>query len=386
MTDRHLSVGPGDLSRRTLLKRAGIGAGALVAGSTLLTACGDDDTSTTTSTAAGGAGESPELKALLDKVTSKRVVWGNYGGTTEDARKQAFWDPFTERTGARIVPVDIPGNMGNDMLAGRVPAKWDAFHGSPPEALTALNDGKKPLPKIPEIAYADELDPEFQPYNFQSFYVAYVPATLPGTFSGEQPKTWADFFDTKKFPGKRSWPGKAYTPGTREAALLADGVNPDELYPLDIERAHAKIKSIMDDLLIYDQFPQAQSFLTSKSVSISYGPNGMWKGLENKNVDVEILWDMVPILQPNSGLVMPDAPDMDAIMALAAFCAQPENQAEFCRLTNYGPTSKAVFDVLSKEDAAKLPNAPGRTVAKPDIKWLADNEAALLDDNKKLFS
>ncbi|WP_320668964.1 extracellular solute-binding protein [Patulibacter defluvii] len=385
MTDRHLAGGLGDISRRSLLKRAGIGAGALVAGP-LLAACGDSKTSTTGTAAKAAGNESPELKALLDKITSKRVVWGQYGGTTEDARKAAFWDTFQKRTGVRVVPVDIPGNLGNDQLAGKTPAKWDAFHGSPAEALTALESGKKPLPKIPEIAYAPSLDPKYQPYNFQSFYVGYVPATLPGTFKGEGPRTWADFFDTKKFPGKRSWPGVSYTPGTREAALMADGVNPDELYPLDIERAHHKIKSILPDLLIYNQFPQAQSFLTSKSVSISFGPNGMWKGLALKGVKTEILWDMVPILQPNSANVMPDAPDMDAVLALAAWCAQPELQAEFCKRTTYGPTDDRVFDLLTAAERDALPNAPGRTVAKPDIQWLADNEAALLDDNKKLFS
>lgn len=385
--DRRDVRGQDDVTRRALLKRAGIGAGSLVALPAFLTACGSDGgEKTAASTASAGAAESPELKKLLDGITSKQVIIGNYGGTTEDARKAAFWDPFTKRTGVKVIEADIPGNLGNQMLAGKVPAKWDAFHGSPSEAATALQEGSKPLPKVPQSAFEPLIETKYQPYCFASFFVGYVPAALPGTFKGAQPKTWADFFDTKKFAGKRSWPAAVYTSGTHEAALMADGVAPDKLYPMDIERAQAKIKSIVPDLLVYQEFPQAQSFLTSKSVSMSYGPNGLWNGLETKGVKLDILWSMFPPLQPNSLNVMPDAPNMDAVMALAAFCAQPDRQADFAVRTNYGPPSKAAFKEMTKAEASTLPNAPGRVVAASDTDWLAANEGKLLQSNKEIFA
>jgi len=380
-----------DLTRRLLLKRAGLSAG-LVAFPGLLAACGDDDAASGGGGGSGGgsgaaqSGESAELTELLDKVQSKQVIIGNYGGTTEDARKAAFWDSFTERTGAKVVPADIPGNLGNQMLAGEVPAKWDAFHGSPSESRTAQLNGKKELPQTPEIAHEDLIDPKYQPFVWQSFFVGYVPAALPDTFSDAKPETWADFFDTKKFPGKRGWPAKEYTSGTHEAALLADGVPPDEIYPMDIERAHAKIKSILPDITVYQQFPQAQSFLTSKTVALCYGPNGLWKGLADKDVNLDVYWSMVPVLQPNGMCTMPDAPDMDAVMALAAWCNDPKRQADFALRTNYGPPSKAAFDEISEKDQQLLPNAPGRETVNPDIEWLAENEEALLESNKQLFS
>ena len=375
-----------ELTRRLLLKRAGLGAG-LVAFPGLLSACGEDEPATTGS--GGGAaqsGEPAELTELLDAIQSDQVIIGNYGGTTEDARKAAFWDSFTERTGVKVVPADIPGNLGNQMLGGEVPARWDAFHGSPSESRTAQLNGKKELPTTPDIAHEDLIDEAYRPYVWQSFFVGYVPAALPDTFADGQPQTWADFFDLKKFPGKRGWPAKEYTSGTHEAALLADGVPPDEIYPMDIERAHAKIKSIVPEINVYQQFPQAQSFLTSKTVALCYGPNGLWKGLADKNVDLEVFWTMIPVLQPNGMCTIPDAPNMDAVMALAAWCNDPKRQADFALRTNYGPPSEAAFDEISEEDQQLLPNAPGREVVTPDIEWLAENEEALLDSNARLFS
>ena len=59
----------------------------------------------------------------------------------------------------------------------------------------------------------------------------------------------ADFFDVEKFPGKRSL--YKWGAGMWEAALLADGVAPDKLYPLDLERAHDKIAAFKDNIVSY---------------------------------------------------------------------------------------------------------------------------------------
>ena len=54
--------------------------------------------------------------------------------------------------------------------------------------------------------------------------------------AGNVPAGWADYFDTTKFPGKRgAWD---YSEGGMfEFALMADGVAPKDLYPLDLARA-----------------------------------------------------------------------------------------------------------------------------------------------------
>jgi putative spermidine/putrescine transport system substrate-binding protein len=386
-----------DITRRAMLQRAGV-AGGMLALPALLAACGSSGDSggstgastasstTASTTAAAGGSYEEQLQALMDKAKGTRqVIMANYGGTTEEARKKAFWDPFTQASGIRVIEADISGNQGDDMLQGKIPAKWDAFHGSPSETLTALKSGKKPLPKVPEFAYEDLLPPKFQPYEFQSFVLGFVPGMIAGTFSGDQPQTWADFFDTKKFPGKRAWPAVYYTNGIFEAALMADGVAPDELYPLDLERASAKIKSVFDDFVIYEAYPQAQSFLTSKTASMAYGPNGLWAGLKNKGVDCESVWTATPITSINSMSIMPDAPDMDGTLALAAFCADPKRQADFAKATNYGPPSKAAFDFLSDAEKAELPNSPGRDVVQENIEYAGTHYDQLYAANEKIF-
>ena len=46
----------------------------------------------------------------------------------------------------------------------------------------------------------------------------------------------------KKFPGRRAL--RNHPIATLEAALMADGVAPDKLYPLDVDRAFKKLEEI----------------------------------------------------------------------------------------------------------------------------------------------
>jgi putative spermidine/putrescine transport system substrate-binding protein len=349
----------GGLSRRRLLQIGGLGAGALALPG-LLAACGGGSSGSSSSTSAAGSTESPELKKILDNIESKQVIIGNYGGDTEEVRKKVFWDPFEARTGVQVISADA-GSLAVPMILGEIPTKWDAVHGSVSESWSAQLFGKKKLPTTPKIAWEDLVMPKkFQQYMWQSFFLAYVPATIKGNFDTE-PSSWADFFDTKKFPGKRAWPAGYFTGGVLEAALLADGVEPDKMYPLDFERAGAKIASIASDLVIYTEYAQAQSFLTSKTASMSYAPNGLWHELEGKGVDVGVVWEATPILDTNGMNILPEPPNEDAVIALAAFCNQPKLQAEFATMTNYGPPTEEAFEELTEEQIEKLPNAPNRT-------------------------
>lgn len=379
------------LSRRKLLKLGGLGAGALAI-PTFLAACGGGGSSSSSSTSAstGGGGaeaENPELEKMLAAITSTQVIIGNYGGDTEEARQKVFWTPFEEKTGVKVISADA-GSLAVPMLQGEIPAKWDAVHGSIQESYAAQLHGKKPLPKLPKVAWEDLVLPKkFQPYMWQSFFLGYVPGMIEGTFSGTQPVTWADFFDTKKFPGKRAWPAEYFTGGTMEAALFASGVGPDEIYPIDYEKATAKIAEIFDDLVIYTEYAQAQTFLTSKTASMSFAPNGLWKELEDKGISMQILWDAPAILDTNGMNIMPEAPNLDAVEALAAFCNQPKLQAEFAEITNYGPPSKEAFEELTPEQEEALPNSPKRKNKFYDNPiWNAKHQPETEKENERVFA
>lgn len=71
------------------------------------------------------------------------------------------------------------------------------------------------------------------------------------------PASWADFFDTGKWPGNRGMAsGGMGVPINLEYALIASGVKPDDLYPLDLKKAFAELDKIADNIVLWDNAPK----------------------------------------------------------------------------------------------------------------------------------
>ncbi|MQU74699.1 extracellular solute-binding protein, partial [Sinorhizobium medicae] len=167
--------------------------------------------------------------------TAADLVFSSWGGTTQDAQKAAWADKFTEKTGINVLqdgPTDY-GKMKAMVEANAV--TWDVVD---VEGDYAAQAGKKGLLEKLDFSVIDKskLDPRFvTDYSVGSFYYSFVIGCNKDVVDA-CPKTWADLFDTEKFPGKRAF-YKWSAPGVIEAALLADGVPADKLYPLDLDRA-----------------------------------------------------------------------------------------------------------------------------------------------------
>lgn len=54
--------------------------------------------------------------------------------------------------------------------------------------------------------------------------------------TGQHPRSWADFWNVRKFPGRRALANGGSPLLAPAAALLTDGVPPDELFPMDLDR------------------------------------------------------------------------------------------------------------------------------------------------------
>ena len=115
------------------------------------------------------------------------------------------------------------------------------------------------LEELPSAVDVSAIDPKYQvdacgvagdTFTFNMNYNA-------DEFSGDQPTSWTDFLDTEGFPGSVEC-GEHVVNGAR-GALLADGVAPEDLYPLDLDRAFAKLDTIRDDLTFYDSLARASS-------------------------------------------------------------------------------------------------------------------------------
>jgi putative spermidine/putrescine transport system substrate-binding protein len=335
-------------SRRQFVTRLSLAAGGALIAPSILAACGGSGSKKATAAAPA------DVTAHWPKLTARQVVVAGFGGQTYDIRQKEEFAPFTKLSAARVVQASWDYGKFVSMVPAANPA-WDMidFDGY---SIAALIKGGTPPAKLADwVRRCDLVDPAYRDYAAGSYAYSVVmgwSTKLAGTPAG-----WADFFDVKKFPGKRAFPKSIYA-GTAEIALLADGVAKDKIYPLDFDRALAKLDTIKSHLVFYDSYAQGQQYLVQGSASMIATANSRMIQLKNDGQPVDWTYQDA-VLYPWGGFAMPQhAPHADAANALIDYMSTPQAQALVARKLFLGPTVSAAFDALTPAERAQQPSAP----------------------------
>ncbi len=316
-----------------------------------------------------GLGVLMALGSVLSAQAQGSMVFTSWGGTTQDAQKKDWAVPFSAQTGIKVVqdgPTDY-GKFKAMVQSGNV--SWDVVDVEYDFAVRAAQDGLlTPLTLTP--AEAASIDPRFlTPDAAGSFYYSFVIAYRTGDFHGAQPHTFQDLFNLKKFPGKRCF-YKWSAAGVLEAALLADGVPPDKLYPLDLNRAFRKLDTIKKDIVWWGTGAQSQQLLASGQAPICLMWNGRVQALEQEGAPVAMSWH--DNLTTGDMLVIPKgAPDVAAAQKFIAFATSAGPQAQFATDTGYAPINKNALPMLGKAAYQESPDAHAATHIDLNMKYWA---------------
>ncbi|MBY5334706.1 polyamine ABC transporter substrate-binding protein [Rhizobium leguminosarum] len=312
--------------------------------------------------------------AVSGPAHADNMVFSSWGGTTQDAQKAAWASPFTEKTGITVVqdgPTDY-GKLKAMVEAGQV--TWDVVDVEGDYAAQAGKNGQ--LEKLDfSVIDKSKLDPRFvTDYSVGSFYYSFVIGCNADAVSA-CPKTWADLFDTTKFPGKRTF-YKWSAPGVIEAALLADGVAADKLYPLDLDRAFKKLDTIKSDIVWWSGGAQSQQLLASAEAPFGSIWNGRMTALAASGIKTETSWEQ-NITAADSLVVPKGSPNAEAAMKFIAMATAAEPQAALAKATGYAPINVDSAKLMDPETAKSLPDQQTASQVNADMNYWADNRDAI---------
>ncbi|PYO35905.1 MAG: ABC transporter substrate-binding protein [Candidatus Rokuibacteriota bacterium] len=197
--------------------------------------------------------------------------------------------------------------------------------------------------------------------------------------TGKQPRSWAEFWDIKKFPGPRMLADLASGNVDLEFALLADGVARDKLYPIDIERAFKSLDRVRPAIRkFWDTGALSAQMLADKEVVLGSIWNGRLQAVADKGAPLAIEWNEAS-LQTQYWGVLKGAKSAENAQRFIDFACQPEIQANFAKLIPYGPSNRQAFKSIPADVAARLPSSPEHkaTAFLQNGKWWADNRAKI---------
>lgn len=197
------------------------------------------------------------LPAFGQAKAVKELVLCNWGGEPAKAYKEYFGPPFKADTGVELT-IDGSGPLVGKVRA-MVEAKntvWDICDADVYRAISLGSAGF--LEKIDyTIVDRSKVRPDWAvDWGIAGYAYSWVRAWRKDVFGADGPKSWAEVWDTKRFPGKRAF-YKSFQ-NACEVALLADGVAADKLYPLDVPRAVKKLKELGNDLVLYASLAESQ--------------------------------------------------------------------------------------------------------------------------------
>ncbi|WP_326553172.1 ABC transporter substrate-binding protein [Micromonospora sp. NBC_01813] len=317
---------------------------------TLIAACGDGGEGT--GTEAPSAGEFDGRAWNTDDLSGSITNVG-FGGTFSEAEFEFVWDPFTEITGVEVVEIpwstDIYNRIESQVAAGRVDidqfsvtaGNYEQFadccledidYSLFPQAVLDTMDEQYKLPKA--VGYAEA-----------SIVLAYSTDAFPDADS--QPKTWADFWDVERFPGKRSM--QNFEPvKVIEAALLADGVAPDQMYPIDWDRAFAKLEEIKPHVVKWwGSGTEAQQLVATGEATMVAMSNARVEDLIDQ--EAPVAYTLNEALAHVDFLAVPKgAPNAAASMASIAFRFEESIGARIGEAWRQPIPSTAIYDAADK--------------------------------------
>ena len=290
-----------------------------------------------------------------DDLKGKTVVFASWGGAYQDAQKVSYCDPFAQITGARVVQ-DGPMNAAKfrAMIEGGAP-DWDVADVTIDFLYAGIGD--RLFERIDRSIDTSRVDPRFvHDYGIGCIVWSYNLGYSTKAFAGrEVPKTWADVFDLKRFPGKRTLGDNVVA--TMEVALMADGVAPDQLYPLDVERALRKLDTIKSQTIFWSTNSQSQQLFVDGEVNLGLILNGRAYDAAKKGAPIAISWEQN--IQSVDYLVVPrGSRNAAAAMRLIEVMTLPDNQAKLANLIAYAPTNPAAFAAVDPQIAPWLSTQP----------------------------
>jgi len=226
---------------------------------------------------------------------TKPVTTLGWGGAWQEAMESAFFKPWTAKSGVPVqyvTPYDFSKIRAMDQAHQQQVDIIEAGSIDTPRMIRYGMDAPLDFKVIDKSA----LSPGQLKYGNAigaitlSTVMVYNKKKWPG---GDAPKSWADFWDVKKFPGPRSlW--RRCVP-MMEAALMADGVpaDPAKIYPLDVNRAFKKLDEIKPHVKTWwKSGTEPQQLIQDEEVDLC----AIWNGrasdsILNHGAHYQIVWN-----------------------------------------------------------------------------------------------
>ncbi len=321
----------------------------------------------------------------------------SWGGAYTKSQIEAYHKPYAKKTGVTINSEDYNGGLAEikaQVESGNV--VWDLVDLELSDVVRGCDEGllesidTSILPPAPDgtPATKDFLPGTIHECGIATIIWSTVYAYDKTKFPDAKPTTMADFFDTKKFPGKRAM-RKGPKPNL-EFALIADGVPASEVYdvlstPEGVDRAFEMLDRIKDDVLWWEAGAQPPQMLADGEVVMATAYNGrIFNAVATEGKPFEIVWDG-QVWDLDLWGIPKGSKNKAAALEFIKYSTDTQRLADQAAWISYGPARASSIPLIGKHAEAgiemgpHMPTAPAnfKNAIQNDFAWWADHQDEL---------
>ena len=343
------------------------------------------------------------LAGSVSAQDSTDLVVVSWGGAYTASQQNAYHQPYMDANPHIKILNDDSASEGLSKLRAQTEAgnvTWDLVDMVAAEAIVACDEGlileidpDSDLAAAPDgtPATADFFEGFLSPGDSNCFIPQIVYSTTFGFRTdkvSEAPTTINDVFDLEKFPGKRSLEKRPI--GNLEWALIADGVNPDEVYdvldtPEGVDRAFAKLDTIKDSVVWWTKGSQPTQLLADGEVVMASAYNGrLFAAIEEEKQPIGMMWDW-QVFDLDGWVIPAEGKNVEVVKEYVKWATDTQRLADQAKFISYGPARKSSAPLVGKHATLGIDMAPHMPTAPENAKntllfnyvWWADNRASL---------
>lgn len=310
----------------------------------------------------------PAYLRTTSALAAEPLIVASFGGSWAAAMTEAFHKPFTEETGVPVIVAD-----GADLAKAKAQVQTGNIEWDIVELATGwLSSGSReglwePIDtSVVDVTGTSEGSQHENAIGFCSYSGCFAWNTERFK-PGQHPTNWIEFFDAEKFPGRRGLMTRIT--GNLEYALMSDGVNPKELYPLDVERGFAALDRIKPHVTSWvPAMPQTISLLQNGEVDFCASAIGRVYAAQQQGIPLDYSREM-SLVEVGKIAVLKGTKKRENAMKHLSFVMRPDRQLAFADIIGYAPSKLEAKAKMSDKLKALNPDPDGPLSAYNDEFW-----------------
>jgi len=313
--------------------------------------------------------------------TPGKVVICSWGGSFMDAQREAFFAPYKKETGIDVIETTTPEFTKIRVMVESGNTEWDVVNIVPSDYLALVKLGM--LEKLDYTRFDQKIlsdVPQNMIFSYGNGNDVYAEGIAWSTkaFPKGGPQGWEDVWNVQKFPGPRMLYSAEWVIRPNEGAIMAEGVPPSKLYPLDLERSYKSLDKIRPNVAKWATTPAmpGQALVDGEAVIVQ-APVNRIQQLKEKGAPVDFTWNQA-LAQYDLWSIPKGAKNYDNAMKFIEFATRGDRGAALAKLQPVGPVSKSSFGMLPPERASILPGHPSNVdkLVFINSEWWAATDAA----------